>query len=137
MIHARKRTFLWLGLLLGCLAPQADAHAENSNAFRFSSHQEDRRMVGTLEGKQAAEYHLTLTEGQELSVLCHARKQNVTFFVKDAEGHMLHPTAQQCAHQTWRTQVPHNGKYTVAVFQHHGAALKGQSAFYRLHVSAH
>lgn len=94
-------------------------------------------MSGTLEGGSVAEYRMPLQQGQTLSVLCHARKSSVGFFVKDPEGELLSVPHSNCAHRLWSMSAIKSGTYTVGVLQDHAVALKGQGAFYRLHLSAH
>lgn len=95
-----------------------------------------KNMSGTLEGTHVAEYRMPLQQGQTLSVLCHARKSSVGFFVKDPEGELLSVPRPNCAHKLWSMSAIKSGTYTVGVLQDHAAALKGQGAFYRLHLSA-
>lgn len=83
-----------------------------------------------------AEYRLPLQQGQTLSILCHARKSSVGFFVKDPEGELLSVPRPNCAHKLWSMSAIKSGTYTVGVLQDHAAALKGQGAFYRLRLSA-
>lgn len=96
-----------------------------------------RHMSGTLEGGQPAQFRLPLRQGQTLSILCHARKSSVGVFVKDPEGDMLASADHNCAHKSWSVAAAKTGTYTIGVLQHHATALKGQSAFYKMRLSAH
>lgn len=131
----------WMTLALACGLSLGQPHAAAKTVY-FPHNVENKHMAGTLEGPQTAEYQLALHQGQELSILCHSRKRSVSFFVKDPAGHLLYTTADgglrnHPLHDHWHGLVPENGNYTVGVFLHHGAAQKGQNAFYKLNLSVH
>ncbi|MBS1001963.1 hypothetical protein JK169_13255 [Acetobacter persici] len=134
MTKKAKIVLLAGGLLLGgaLLPSHTPAHART---VHFTPDTNSAVVSGTVEGTEMIPFRLALREGQRLDVQCHSRKKGIFFVVKDPTGAVIYKSAESPQPDRWTGQASAPGRYTLAVYQQHPATRKGQTAFFRLHLT--